>query len=368
MPNEEEKSGEDIAAEVYAEMDLAEKGTVKEPKDEPSTLKKDDEESGQPNDKSKDQADGDQDGTDDKGKDEDAGEDSDESGDKSADDKGKEQDLDKKITEYAEKHKLTYAEAKEDVEKTEEIIKQYKNDPAEMARAMRNKDREYHKLRTEAEKAVKKPEPVFVRMNEDQFRDYAQKVVAENPDYIEKYRAKYPARSESMSDEAIIEEIADREYPIYLEKANHKEMEIKGTAQKLRDDAIAKVPEADRRFIPSIKAELSKMDDNFVMSETFNIKYLINQAKGEAYDADIKAAEERALKRFKESPEIAGTKGGGSGRPQSSTKSSNLNSSQKETAKAMFGSDYEDEKCYEMFKDMYKDEIKKNSNFDPYRG
>lgn len=371
MSNESviERDGAEIAAEAYAEQDAAEKGEVLDTKPA-STPKKDDEKAGEPENKPDEQGEGaEKDGEGAESNKEEAEE---ESADESKDDKGVE-DRDKQITEHAEKHKMTYAEAKEDIEKTEEIIKQYKNDPAEMARAMRNKDREYSKLRSETEKAKEKKAPVFQRMTDDQFRDWAKNQPLKEggetrQNMVDGYRAKFPARSESMSDEAIVEEIVERELMIYNEKAGQKEKEIKDTAASKRNELITAIAEADRRFIPELKALLLETDDAAVI---MNGDTLIQDAlwlvKGKAYDADIKAAEERALKRLKESPEILGTKGGGGSKP-SGNKSTGLNETQKECAINMFGADNPDEKCFDMFKDMYKDELKKNPKFDPYKG
>lgn len=365
-----ERDAEEIAAEAYAEQDAAEKGETLDTKD-PATLKKEDaEKSGQPDDKSEEQGEDTKkagDGED--ANEEEAGEESED--DKSKDDKGTE-DRDKQITEYAEKHKLTYAEAKEDIEKTEEIIKQYKNDPAEMARAMRNKDREYSKLRAEAEKAKEKKAPVFQRMSEDQFRDWAKnhqlKEGSEQRQHvIDKYREKFPARSESMSDEAVIEEVVERSLLEYNEKAGAKEKEIKETASSKRNELIASIAEADRRFIPDLKALLLETDDAAIlMNGDTLIQDALYLVKGKNYDADIKAAEERAMKRLKESPEIIGTKGGNGSKP-AGQKSTGLTEQQKSRAIEMYGADNPDEKCFEMFKDSYKDELKKNPKFDPYK-
>lgn len=362
-----ERDSEEIAAEAYAESDAAEKGEVLDTK--PASTRKDDEKAGEPENESEEQGETtEKSGEGDEVNEEEADE---KSEDKSKDDKGVE-DRDKKITEYAEKHKLTYVEAKEDIEKTEEIIKQYKNDPAEMARAMRNKDREYSKLRTETEKAKEKKAPVFQRMTDDQFRDWAKnqplKEGGENRQkMVDGYRAKFPARSEAMSDEAIVEEIVERELMIYNDKAGQKEKEIKDTASSKRNELITAVAEADRRFIPELKALLLETDDASVI---LNGDTLIQDAlwlvKGKSYDADIKAAEERALKRLKESPEILGTKGGGYSKP-SGNKSTGLTEQQKGRAIEMYGSDNPDDKCFEMFKDSYKDELKKNPKFDPYK-
>lgn len=367
----EEKDYEEIAKEAYAEKDNADKGITADPKDKASTPNKDDDKSGQTEGDADKQAEGADDGEGAEGDKGEAEEGSDKGDDKDADDKSKDEDLDKKITEYAEKHRMTYAEAKEDLEKTEEIIKQYKNDPSEMARAMRNKDREYHKLRSEAEKAAKKPEKVFERMTDDQFRHWAKNQPLKEGEetrqkMVDSYRAKFPARSESMTDEAIVEEIVERELMIYNEKATQKEKDIKDVASKRRDELISSIPEADRRFIPEIKAILLETPDSAIIRDGFDIKDAMYWAKGKAYDADIKAAEERAFKRYNEKPEIAGTKGGGSLKP-SVTKTMSLDSDQKKIANSMFGSDHTEEDCYKMFQDMYKNELKKNPRFNPYQ-
>ena len=276
-------------------------------------------------------------------------------------------DLDKKITEYAEKHKMTYAEAKEDVEKTEEILKQYKNDPAEMARAMRNKDREYHKLRAEQEKAASKKEPLFRRMTDDQFIGWAKAEVAKKPEFVEKFREKFPARSESMSDEAIIEEIVDRELMVYHDKATEKENEIKSTASKRRDDLVVAIPEADRRFIPEVKALLQGISDADLLNSDDIVKDALLMAKGKTYDADIKAAEERGFKRAKEGAQIVGVKPSASGSaPVKGKPGIALNAKQKERAEQMFGNMAGvdgPEDCYKAYRETYEDELKKDPKF-----
>jgi hypothetical protein len=365
-----ERDADEIAAEAYAEMDEAEKGIVTDPKKlEPTD--EDGSDDGETDDNTDEQGDTGENGGEGEANEEGADEKPDDEEDKpegkEAKSKGdtKTEDKDKAITDYAEKHKMTYAEAKEDLEKTEAILKQYKNDPAEMAKAMRNKDREYQKLRSEVDKAKEKKEPVFKRMSDDQFRDFAKKKLSEMPEYIEKYRAKFPARSESMSDEAIIEEVVEKELIIYSEKAGEKEREVKGLAEKKRTELINAIPEADRRFIPELKALILETDDEAViMNGDTLIQDALYMVKGKAYDADIKAAEERAIKRLKESPQIIGTKGGGQSKP-SGVVSAGLTERQKDAARNMFGSDYDDEKCFEMFRDTYKDELKKNSKFDP---
>lgn len=273
-------------------------------------------------------------------------------------------DLDKKITAYAEKHKLTYAEAKEDLDKTEEILKQYKNDPAEMARAMRNKDREYHKLRAEAEKAKANKEPAFKRMTDEQFIEFAKAELNKKPEFVTKFRERFPAKSEAMSDEAVIEEIAERELSVYREKATAKENEIKSNAAKKRDEMIAQLPESDRRFIPDVKALIQGIDDTSILHNDDLIKDALSMVKGRKYDADIKAAEERGYKRAKEGAHIVGVKPSAEGSKGAKTKTGIiLNDKQKARAEQMFGHSYEPEECHRLFKETFDEELKKDPKF-----
>lgn len=359
-----ERDADEVAAEAYKEQD-AENGLSQDANISP-TPKKDGEKEGQPDGKSDEQGEV----TKEDGEGEDANNDKAEKKPEPAKDgegdKGSE-DFDKRITEHATKHGMTYVEAKEDIEKTEEIIKQYKNDPAEMARAMRNKDREYQKLRTESDKEKAKRDPVFKRMSDDAFREYAREEIRKKADFVDAYREKYPAKSESMTDEAIIEEIAEQELFIYRRKADEKEGELKSTAARKRDDLIKGLAPENRQFIPEIKALLLETDDGAILNPDFDLSDSINWAKGKKYDADVKAAYERGLKQGKEKPEIIGAKGSGGSSVKPAGQGSDLNKAQKDRAREMFGSDYPEEKCFEMFKDAYKEELKKNRNFDPYK-
>ena len=351
----EDEDFEAVAEKAYARAEKEEKGEVEIPAGT-DTQNKDSETEGQTDDKTDKPADSEaKNGKPAEGND-----------DKPADDADGVA-ADKKITEYAEKHKMTYAEAKEDIEKTEEIIKQFKNDPAEMARAMRNKDREYHKLRLETEKAAAKKEPAFQRMTDDQYISWAKKHIKENDEtMVAKFRERFPAKSEAMSDEAIIEEIAVQSLPEYKEKASAKEAEIRSSAMKRRDEMISGLSEADRKFIPDVKALLQSVSDHDLITSDDLVKDALYMAKGRKYDADIKAAEERGYKRAIEKPQIIGVKNGGGQRPSGSAVG--LNANQKAVAKEMFGADYDDDKSFDMFQRLYKDELKKNPNFDPYKG
>lgn len=279
-----------------------------------------------------------------------------------------EEDLDARITKLAEKNEITYAEAKDDIEKTDKMIEQFKNDPREMAKALRSKDREYDKLKNELSKKEEVKEPVFRKMSEVQFVKAAKDKMNEDPDkYADLYRNKYPAKSERMSDEEIIEEIADREWMGYQDFAVKQEKELITKARTVRDDFITGIAEADRKFIPDVKAILSQLQDVDILQKDWNPDYIMMLAKGRAYDDDLKEARAGGLNAGKEDTKILGMIKTGSGKqkPVQKAKSTSLNQNQKEQAESMYTSDdgYEPEKAWKMFKETFEDEIKKNPSF-----
>lgn len=361
-----ERDGDEIAAEVYAEMDAAEKG-LDLTADNDSTRKKDESEEAQTVKESEEQAEGGEEDGDaaKEGNEEEADKKDAEGEEKAEGEEEKEvtEDRDKQITEYAEKHRMTYAEAKEDIEKTEGIIQQFKNDPVEMARALRGKDREYHKLKNQMESKEKKEALVFKRMTDDQYRAYAKDKVSEP--MIQKYREKFPAKSEAMSDEAIKEEIIEHTLGDYHRLSDDKERDMRNEATKIRETLIQDIQEKDRRFIPEVKSIIYEMDDVSIIQGDNLLEDALLWAKGKAYDADIKAAEERAVKRMKENPEIMGKKpSAGSSKTSTPAKETGLTNAQKERAIEMFGEDnQDDEKCFKLFKETYEEELKKNPRF-----
>jgi hypothetical protein len=282
-----------------------------------------------------------------------------------------------KIEAYAIKHKLTVEEAKEDLEKTKSVLEQFKNNPDELAKALRNKDKEYHKLKNEIEKSKPK-EPVFTRLSDDQFRAAALQKMQERPagispdvEYVHpniiKYREMYPAKSRYMEDDAIMEEIADVCLQEYKILANQKEHEIKSTSNQKREEMLLGIAENDRKFIPEIKTILHSVDDVAIASGNFDMSYAVYLAKGKKYDEDIKAAEERGYKRAKESANIAGIKTSSAGTSKS-TKIDivGLNEAQKKEALEMYGDNYDSDMAFKLYKETFEDDLKKNKNFLAY--
>ncbi len=353
---------EEYAAKIYAEMDAEKNGEVI-PKED-SKLEKDESEEGKTLDPEN---------TEEESEEEETGEEDVKLANQEAKSdpetkEPEEEDLDARITKLAEKNEITYAEAKDDIEKTDKMIEQFKNDPREMAKALRSKDREYDKLKNELSKKEAVKEPVFRKLSESQFLKAAKDKMNEDPDkYADLYREKYPARSERMSDEEIIEEVADKEWMGYQRFSIEKEKELITKARTVRDDFISGIVETDRKFIPEVKAILSQLQDVDILQKDWNPDYIMMLAKGRAYDADLKEAREGGLNAGKEDTKILGMikTGGGKQKPVTKASSTKLNQAQKDQAESMFTADdgYEPDKAWKMFKETFEVELKKNKSF-----
>jgi len=370
----EETDGDLLAAQAYEELAAEQEG--REPKNLMSKPEEEDKEEVETQDTDSDEAKGiEEESTDEESNDEEAGDEETEDEESKPEEEDAEapetqkepEDEDAVITAHAEKHGMTYSEAKEDIEKTNKIIEQFKGDPKEMARALRSKDREYDKLKNESSKKEKESTRVFQRLSEDQFRAEAMSAINKDAEkFIQAYKSRYPAKSDLMSDEAMIEEIVDREWGLYQGIAAQEESKRTQQAVAAKSKIIADIPSEDRRFIPEVKAFVEQLNDYDVLHPDFDPSYFLLLAKGKRFDAEIKAAEERGAKRAKETPKILGVKGGGKSKSTSTSKGSlSLNDVQKHRAEEMFLSDdgYSPEKAHEMYIHTFKDELKKNPSF-----
>lgn len=130
---------------------------------------------------------------------------------------------------------------------------------------------------------------------------------------------------------------------------------------KAREDVFAGIAEADSRFIPDAKTIVANIDDEFLLSGSFDINEVIRSVKGQRYDADIKAAEERGFKRAQQKPTIAGVKPASSSGVKP-TAGSVLNAAQRARAEEMFDTDTAED-AHRMFRETFADELAKDKNF-----
>ena len=265
----------------------------------------------------------------------------------------KEEPVDEKVVqEWAIKHGMTLAEATEDLAKTKSVVQKYKS-PEEMARALRQMQSQYDKIKNEAGKT-----------EDDQFKissnpriEVFEYVRQNQSDIVEKYRQNYPAKTRDMEDDAILEEVADKLLTGY-EKFNQGQIKkLNDVATKRRDELLSSLEERDRRFLPDVKAVLDKTNDRVLVSKNFSLNDIVWWAKGQQYDKEIKAAEERGAKNEREKAKILGVV------PSSRTESTapavkggtRLSEYEKRLAREMFSTTtFTDEEKYEAYAEVTK--------------
>ena len=267
------------------------------------------------------------------------------------------------IEAWAIKHKVTFDEAKDDIKATKAVLKNYKT-PEEIARALRSTQSAYDQLKNS--QAKKEQPPVFQRLPDEAFLAQAKdKLTKESEEHVKRFRDRFPAKSEMMSDDAIIEELAERGLEKYKQWASEQETVVKTKAETRRNDVVSAISKDDAKFVPEVKELLKSVNDSFVLSEDFDVEKLLSVVRGKYYHADIKAAVANALKKGSEKPEIVGAlRGSESSNPKKSgsVAGGTLNKSQKSRAEEMLP-DLAPEKAWSEFVDTWKDELKKDRNF-----
>lgn len=273
------------------------------------------------------------------------------------------------IEDYAVKNNLTYGEAKDELASVKALTEKYKNDPVELAKALRSTQSAYDK--TKAQLGEKPKEKLFQRLSDEQFIAQARTHLSTAKDkdaQIEAYRERFPNKTENMTDEAIIEEMAEKALVGYKSFADNKESELKQKAVEKRDALLNSIPEADKKFIPDVKAVLLKTRDFSILDPDFDVKDIVNWAKGQRYEADIKDAYARGLKAGKEGAVIVGAKDV-SGKSTVKTGQAQTTwagtEDQKKRAVEMFPTEDtgSEEKSYQLFRETYEEELKKNPKF-----
>lgn len=265
------------------------------------------------------------------------------------------------VKSYAERNNLSLDDAAEEINQNRKILDKYKNDPEELAKAYRNQQSEYDKSKTHQQQV--------------QQNNVAQQIIADPKGFINNalsknrdklltaFRTENPARSDLMTDDAILEELRDKGMAnLQVEIANYQAKTQKDAMNK-RDTLMSSLKEADKAFSQDIKAMLYKLPDHQVADPGFNFKDLVRWAKGNdtVITKMVKDAEERAYKRAMEDKRVLGdasvAKGTSSVKPRQKTvtvSGDKLNNFQKRRAVEMFGSAYpgSDEECYKAYEEV----------------
>ena len=283
--------------------------------------------------------------------------------------KEEEKSEDNIITEHAQKQGMTYAEAKVDLEANQSVVNNYKT-PEEMARALRSTQSAYDKLKNQSQEQEK---PVFQRQPDSVILKQAKVYFVEDDKgvkEVEAYRDEFPASTQHLEDDAVVEILAKQGVENYKKYADDQESEIKQTAQKRRDEIISSIEDEDRKFLPDVKSVLENTNPQYLLSKMFNVEDLLRHARGEKtrYQSSLKEAEERGYKRGAEQAEIVGAKtgtGGGQRPSGAGVVQGGLSNAQKKRASDMFSYEdgYSEDEANKAFQEVHKKELKENPNF-----
>lgn len=199
------------------------------------------------------------------------------------------------IAEYAKSNGLNAEEAKDEIAKLRAISKKYNDDPVKLAKAYREVQSGYDKLKVTASSNIS-PAVAAIAANP---RSYVIGEVKKNADkLIIEFREQNPARSRDMDDEQVMEEVVERGTYAIQNQIRNYEIQLKKDASNKREEFIKGVSEADRRYLPEIKPVLDQLPDYQIIGPNFRFEDLVSWAKGKSVDRLIKETEERVRKEY----------------------------------------------------------------------
>lgn len=275
-----------------------------------------------------------------------------------------------KIQAFAEKRGIPFVQAKEEMEASQALLAKYNNDPIEVARALRNTQSEYDKLKGQKQETVQASARL---LTDAELKADIDAYATKNAEaIIAKYKQDHPKRTEFMSDEAVLEWAKDDATKNYKSNAGTIIEKTKKEASDKRQTLLTTIPKKDAKFLHDVKLVLDQTPDNVILNPNYAIEGMLFYTKGQRYDADMEANYQRGLKMGKEDPKILGQVGGdsakkgggGQGASQQGKGTVVLNDDQKQRAYDQFP-DSSPEKAIEGFIDVYKEDLKKNKNFLP---
>ncbi len=254
------------------------------------------------------------------------------------------------IAEYAKKNKVTPEEAKEEVEKIKAVLAKYNNDPMEVAKAYKLTQSAYDKLKVQSEQTQKQNvNPVVAQILANP-RGYVENMVKTNSvKLLEEFKANNPERALMLTDGAILEELRDKGLANLNGQIQQYQTTLTKEAANKRTEYIGAIGEADRKYLPTIKAQLDKFPDHMVVDKGFDMNHLVSWARGQHHGEELKAEFKRGFEQGQQQKRILGEVGRESSTTKVKTKqttsaASTLTPYQQTQAKQMFGSAFDNEK------------------------
>lgn len=254
------------------------------------------------------------------------------------------------IAEYAKRNNITPQEAKEEVGRLQAIVSKYKNDPLEIAKAYRETQSSYDKIKSQSEQSQKQNvNPVVAQILANP-KGYVEDMVKKNSaKLLEEFKTENPERALMLTDGAILEELRDKGLANLNNQINQYQTTLTKEAANKRTEYIGAISEADRKYISTIKTQLDKFPDHMIVDKGFDMNHLVSWARGQHHGEELKAEFKRGFEQGQQQKRILGEVG----RESSSTKvkvnrttsaASSLSSYQQTQAKQMFGNAFDNEK------------------------
>ncbi len=225
---------------------------------------------------------------------------------------------------FADKHKLSVEQAREELGHISKILEKYKGDDKELPLAYLNMQRLY----TKAQEDVKKlQEAVPIKSiekltDDDIVRDVIDAgkikikgVSATREQIIERYKATHP-KLETVDDDTIISMVANDIRQGLITQRTNQLQEAKIKAKDKRVEVLNSISEADKDFTETVKNVVENTSDEAILSDSFSVQDIIRWAKGEKYDElvskhteELKKAHDEGFKKGQENGKILGIKG-----------------------------------------------------------
>ena len=216
-------------------------------------------------------------------------------------------DVDAKIKDYADKNGLSVDEAKAEIEEYDAIAKKYDNDPIKIAKAYKNMQSAFDKQKAQETQSQQARMVSNIMADPQAFVAKAEKENA--PKWIEEYRKQFPAKSELMTDAAILEDCRQVALGRVQSQIGEYQVRLKKESDSKRESLLKNLRSEDRPYATEISRVLKDLPDVQVVDKNFNFQDITRWARGS--DASIarlvKEAEERGFKKA-QSGEILGEK------------------------------------------------------------
>jgi len=229
--------------------------------------------------------------------------------------------FEQEIKDFAVENKVSEEEARKELEHIQKVGEKYENSPKKLSKAFLAQQRENVKLQ-ERLKEISKPKPIkaeqiplskMVELIEGGHITSNGKAIPKEQ-VLQGYRDEYPDITEGMEDEKVLQLAAKELRDKFIENAKADQSKLAEAASKKRTQLLEALSPEDKAFIADIQPILEKTPDEMVLQEDYTINEYILYAKGKTFDAKVKEAYDKGLKKGREEAKIIGQKppvGGG---------------------------------------------------------